>query len=69
MKQIVLLLQLVHVGSKRGRAAKDLKELMHVVLKIITKWMVPSTYFRGITQLVAHSNDNVKKKVYFWITK
>ena len=69
MEQIVLLLQLVHFGSKRGRAAKDLKELMHVVLKAITNWMAPSTYFRGITRLVAHSNDNVKKKVFFWIRK
>ncbi|KAJ0970648.1 hypothetical protein J5N97_018607 [Dioscorea zingiberensis] len=66
MEQIVLLLQLVHVGSKRGsstgRGAKELKELVHGVLMTITKWMAPSTYFRSITQLLVHPNDNVKKK-------
>ena len=44
---------------------KELRESANTVLKTITGWMTASTYFRGITQLLDHSDNLVKRKVIF----
>jgi len=44
---------------------KELRESANTVLKTITGWMSASTYFRGITQLLDHSDNLVKRKVLF----
>jgi len=44
---------------------KELRESANTVLKTITGWMTASTYFRGITQLLDHSDNLVKRKVLF----
>jgi len=41
---------------------KELRESANTVLKTITGWMTASTYFRGITQLLDHSDNLVKRK-------
>ena len=44
---------------------KELRESANTVLKTITGWMSASTYFRGITQLLDHSDNLAKRKVLF----
>ncbi|XP_062226340.1 uncharacterized protein At3g06530 isoform X2 [Phragmites australis] len=45
-----------------GDIIKDVRDSTNTVLKIITGWMSASTYFRGITQLLDHSDSLVKRK-------
>ena len=44
---------------------KELRESANTVLKTITGWMSASTYLRGITQLLDHLDNLVKRKVLF----
>lgn len=67
MEQVVYHLQLSSAGSRQLRIHKDVlkefKDCVNRVLRAITKWMVPSTYFGAITHLLGHSSGSVKKKV------
>ncbi|RLM64477.1 uncharacterized protein C2845_PM16G15760 [Panicum miliaceum] len=45
-----------------GDIIKELRESANMILKTITGWMSASTYFRGITQLLDHSDNLVKRK-------
>jgi len=69
LEQVVLQLQLLNVRSKQVSlskgAVKELKDCSNNVLKTITMWMLPSSYFKSITQLLEHSDGHVKKKVAF----
>nr|CAD1844938.1 unnamed protein product [Ananas comosus var. bracteatus] len=66
MEQVVYHLQLSSAGSRQLRIHKDVlkefKDCVNRVLRAITKWMVPSTYFGAITHLLGHSSGSVKKK-------
>ncbi|GAV79488.1 LOW QUALITY PROTEIN: BP28CT domain-containing protein/U3snoRNP10 domain-containing protein [Cephalotus follicularis] len=66
MGQVVSLLQLVDPRRKQisvaGIIRKKLKECMHAVLRTITTVMIPSAYFKGITNLLGHADGNVRKK-------
>jgi len=55
-------------NKKRDFSSDTIKELRasgNTVLKTITGWMSASTYFRGTTQLLDHSDNLVKRKVLF----
>lgn len=71
MEQVILHLQLVNVKNKQITLSRDvikeLKDFSNRVLKTITMWMLPSSYFKCITQLLEHTDRNVKKKVAFMI--
>ncbi|CAN6249618.1 unnamed protein product [Urochloa humidicola] len=45
-----------------GDILKELRDFASTILKTITGWMNASTYFRGITQLLDHSDNLVKRK-------
>ncbi|CAL5015590.1 unnamed protein product [Urochloa decumbens] len=45
-----------------GDILKELRDSASTILKTITGWMSASTYFRGITQLLDHSDNLVKRK-------
>ncbi|CAN6240377.1 unnamed protein product [Urochloa humidicola] len=45
-----------------GDILKALRDFASTILKTITGWMSASTYFRGITQLLDHSDNLVKRK-------
>ncbi|TKW05794.1 hypothetical protein SEVIR_7G200000v4 [Setaria viridis] len=45
-----------------GDIIKELRDSANTILKTITGWMSASTYFRGITQLLDHSDSLVKRK-------
>ncbi|OEL36638.1 Uncharacterized protein BAE44_0002343, partial [Dichanthelium oligosanthes] len=49
-------------GNISGDIIKELRDSANTILKMITGWMSASTYFRGITQLLDHSDNLVKKK-------
>jgi U3 small nucleolar RNA-associated protein 10 len=54
--------------KKRGSSGdiiKEVREYANTVLKLITVWMSSSTYVKGITRLLNHSDSVVKRKVYF----
>lgn len=42
---------------------KEFSDLGNKTLKSITQWMVPSTLFASITQLLGYENRNVQRKV------
>lgn len=69
MEQVVLHLQLVTVRCKQvsitSDIAKAFKDRANRVLKTITRWMVPSAYFKGIAQLLGHADGSVKRKVIY----
>ena len=46
-----------------GDIIKDVRDFANTILKTITGWMTASTFFRGITQLLDHSDSHVKRKV------
>jgi U3 small nucleolar RNA-associated protein 10 len=46
-----------------GDIIKAVRDFANTILKTITGWMTASTYFRGITQLLDHSDSHVKRKV------
>ena len=46
-----------------GDIIKDVRDFANTILKTITGWMTASTYLRGITQLLDHSDSHVKRKV------
>lgn len=46
-----------------GDIIKEIRDSATTILKTITGWMDASTYFRGITQLLDHSDNLVKRKV------
>jgi U3 small nucleolar RNA-associated protein 10 len=48
-----------------GDIIKELRDSANTILNTITGWMSASTYFRGITQLLDHSDSLVKRKVHF----
>ncbi|GJN02157.1 hypothetical protein PR202_ga19481 [Eleusine coracana subsp. coracana] len=61
----VILCTVITKDKKRdssGDIMKEVREYANTVLKIITVWMSASTYFRGITQLLDHSDSVVKRK-------
>ncbi|GAB4854073.1 hypothetical protein Ancab_022655 [Ancistrocladus abbreviatus] len=66
MERVVCCLQLI--DSRRNKITlptimkKELKELVHAVLRCITKGMTPSTFFRGVTRLLGHRGKSVRKK-------
>ncbi|XP_043702680.1 uncharacterized protein At3g06530, partial [Telopea speciosissima] len=66
VEQVVLHLQLINTRSKQLKVPisirKEMKECMQTSLKIITKGMIPSAYFKCITLLLGHVDRNVKKK-------
>ncbi|OVA04123.1 BP28 [Macleaya cordata] len=66
LEQVVSHLERVNARSKIPNVSigvrKELKECMHIVLKTLTKEMIPSAYFRGIILLLGHPDGNVKKK-------
>ncbi|KAF8702900.1 hypothetical protein HU200_032736 [Digitaria exilis] len=45
-----------------GDIIKEIRDSATTILKTITGWMDASTYFRGITQLLDHSDNLVKRK-------
>ena len=69
MEQVVLHSQLVTVRRKQVSVTSDIikafKDCANRVLKTITRWMLPSAYFKGITQLLGHADGSVKRKVIF----
>ena len=50
-------------GDIPGDIIKEVRDFANAILKIITGWMTASTLFRGITQLLDHSDSHVKRKV------
>ncbi|GJN26820.1 hypothetical protein PR202_gb14780 [Eleusine coracana subsp. coracana] len=61
----VILCTVITKDKKRDSSddiMKEVREYANTVLKIITVWMSASTYFRGITQLLDHSDSVVKRK-------
>ncbi|XP_059627802.1 uncharacterized protein At3g06530 [Cornus florida] len=66
MEQVVSHLHLVDSKRKQipvpAGIRKELKERMHTVLKSITKALVPMAYFKGIIELLAHADRNVRRK-------
>nr|XP_010919682.1 uncharacterized protein At3g06530 [Elaeis guineensis] len=66
MEQVVLHSQLVTVRRKQVSVTSDIikafKDCANRVLKTITRWMLPSAYFKGITQLLGHADGSVKRK-------
>ncbi|KAL6903803.1 hypothetical protein ACP4OV_004616 [Aristida adscensionis] len=49
-------------GDVSGDIMKEFRDSANTILKIITGWMSATTYFRGITQLLDHSDSLVKRK-------
>ncbi|URD79238.1 U3 small nucleolar RNA-associated protein 10 [Musa troglodytarum] len=66
LQQVVLHLQLIRSRRKLHGITMDiikqLKSSANAILNVITSWMVPSTYFEGISQLLEHTDKNVKKQ-------
>ncbi|XP_074294741.1 uncharacterized protein At3g06530-like [Silene latifolia] len=66
MVQVVFCWQLVDSSKKKISLSfalkKDLKELAHSVVIKITKGMLPSTFFRGIINLLVQADKTAKKK-------
>ncbi|KAJ4759194.1 U3 small nucleolar RNA-associated protein 10 [Rhynchospora pubera] len=66
MEQVVLQLQNSSTRKKHlgidVNFGKEFSDLGNKTLKNITRWMVPSTFFRSITQLIGHENRNVQRK-------
>ncbi|KAF5743615.1 hypothetical protein HS088_TW08G00200 [Tripterygium wilfordii] len=66
MEHTVALLELFDAKKKQAVISvgmrRELKECMHAVLRSITRAMIPSAYFRGITNLLGHVDRNVTKK-------
>ncbi|KAJ8511645.1 hypothetical protein OPV22_002079 [Ensete ventricosum] len=66
LQQVVLHLQLIRSRRKLHGITRDtikqLKSSANAILNVITSWMVPSTYFEGISQLLEHTDKNVKKQ-------
>ncbi|KAF2311685.1 hypothetical protein GH714_025935 [Hevea brasiliensis] len=66
MEHVVFLLQLVDTRRKQiicpVMIKKELKECICAVLRTITTVMSPASYFRGIINLLGHSDGNVQKK-------
>lgn len=69
LQQVVLHLQLIRSRRKLHGITMDiikqLRSSANAILNVITSWMVPSTYFEGISQLLEHTDKNVKKQVIF----
>jgi U3 small nucleolar RNA-associated protein 10 len=42
---------------------KEVRDFANTILKTITGWMRASTYLMGITLLLDHSDNHVKRKV------
>ncbi|RZS23791.1 hypothetical protein BHM03_00056771 [Ensete ventricosum] len=72
LQQVVLHLQLIRSRRKLHGITRDtikqLKSSANAILNVITSWMVPSTYFEGISQLLEHTDKNVKKQVRLMLT-
>ncbi|XP_010275398.1 PREDICTED: uncharacterized protein At3g06530 isoform X2 [Nelumbo nucifera] len=66
MEQVVSYTQIFSSRSKEINIPiairKELKEYVDTVLREITKSVIPSAYFEGITLLLRHSDRNVRKK-------
>lgn len=66
MEQVVILLQFASGRSKQHNLSREvirgLKKSSNSVLKTITMWMLPSVFFKCITQLLENADGNVKKK-------
>ncbi|CAD5195383.1 unnamed protein product [Musa acuminata subsp. malaccensis] len=66
LQQVVLHLQLIRSRRKLHGITMDiikqLRSSANAILNVITSWMVPSTYFEGISQLLEHTDKNVKKQ-------
>lgn len=52
-----------------GDIIREVRDFANTILKIITGWMTASTYFRGITQLLDHSDAYLKRKTLRLLTK
>jgi U3 small nucleolar RNA-associated protein 10 len=63
----VVLCSVFTKDKKRGSCGDiiEVRDYANTVLKLITVWMSSSTYFKGITRLLDHSDSVVKRKVYF----
>ncbi|WOL10215.1 hypothetical protein Cni_G18969 [Canna indica] len=66
MQEVVLHLQFIRGKRKLDGVSvnriKELKNSANTILNIITGWMVPSTYFTCTSQLLEHTDKNVKKQ-------
>lgn len=70
MEQIVFLLQLINSRKKQpvkfpAILMKELKETMRAAVQSITMVMIPSAYFKTITKLLRHANQNASEMVNF----
>lgn len=67
MEHVVSLLQQLDTRRKQitvpSIVRKKLNECLSAVLKNITMVIAPSAYFRGIINLIGHSDGSVHKKV------
>ncbi|KAJ3706936.1 hypothetical protein LUZ61_010641 [Rhynchospora tenuis] len=66
MEQVVLQLQNSTIRKKHlgidVNFGKEFGDLGNKILRTITRWMVPSTFFRSITRLIAYESRNVQRK-------
>ena len=65
MEEVVMLTVYTKKKEFSSDTIKELRASGNTVLKTITEWMSASTYFRGTTQLLDHSDNLVKRKVLF----
>ncbi|GAB2286469.1 hypothetical protein Dimus_020868 [Dionaea muscipula] len=67
MEQVVCCLQCVDSCTKKitlpDFMKKELKKLIHAVLRCTTKGMSPSTFFKSIISLLGHADRRMRKKV------
>jgi hypothetical protein len=67
MEQVVLQLQNSTARKKLcgvdANIVKEFGDLGNKTLKSFTRWMVPSTFFTSIAQLLGYENRNVQRKV------
>jgi len=62
MEEVVMLTVYTKKKDFSSDTIKELRASGNTVLKTITGWMSASTYFRGTTQLLDHSDNLVKRK-------
>lgn len=72
MEQVVSLMQFIDRKRKELHIPvairRELKERMHAALRTITVVMTPSTYFKGIINLLGKEDGYIKKKVCaYWM--
>ncbi|KAL9271856.1 hypothetical protein AKJ16_DCAP21544 [Drosera capensis] len=66
MEQAIFCLTCIELSGKKSNlpvsTKKELKELIHSVLRCTTKGMTPSTFFRGVIRLLCHDDKSMIKK-------